>query len=768
MAVLRGKLQGFVEQGGHSVLVGGLQSSTKVQQSYPDTTVTVYQAGTIALASIYSDAAGSLKANPFTADDNGYWFFYADEGRYDIRFSGGAITTPFTLSDVSLIGASGGIVTFNVRDYGALGDGVTNDRAAIVACIAACAASSLGGEVYFPPGNYLINSGIFVDAKSGISFRGAGMWLTSLTSSGNGIFLMTVTPGSAGNVTISDMAFVPASTNVLSGIYLPGDGVATGGVYGKTTIQRCRFGAANYSTGVYIDGAPNVTVKDCLFDGAGVPLMHGIYIDRGSRNHQILDNEFRYTMDGVLAFGSGSSTTQFAKDTLLIEGNRFDGGWWCGVEAFSGGASATYTSTTLTDLTQTFSGITAGVYVRAMPILRTGTATISALQITDAGATFVSSAVKPGYIIKTGTSFALVSRVVSETVLNVEEWLSNTDRSRVVTPASGSAYTLYKVIVGQVASNTGTAITVSSWLDFDGNATTPSAGTRYECPQKLQINPIQLGASTDSCRVIGNTLRRYQGDMIQTFGSYNTIMGNTLIDGRDMGISINGPGGNNTVVGNTIRHCGVNGIVLDTSNGNTVSDNQIEDANWIGGSSSATAGGIAVIKGSRNHVNNNNIKRVTSTGLNYGVVVRSVDAGNPANNNIVINNRSTASLLTTPFIARGANADNNKFLGNEGGTGFAQGWYDSSATNTRTNNLITTTWDPGSLADGASTNLSVFSVGALAGTPAFAALSSVTAVGWSISAMGISADTVGVTLTNRTGGTVDLASGTVTIALMQP
>lgn len=62
---------------------------------------------------------------------------------------------------------------FNVLDYGAKGDGVTNDTAAIVAAIAACQAASQS-SLYFPKGIYRIESTIVLGAAStrGITFLG--------------------------------------------------------------------------------------------------------------------------------------------------------------------------------------------------------------------------------------------------------------------------------------------------------------------------------------------------------------------------------------------------------------------------------------------------------------------------------------------------------------------------------------------------------------------------------------------------------------------
>ena len=73
----------------------------------------------------------------------------------------------------------------------------------------------------------------------------------------------------------------------------------------------------------------------------------------------------------------------------------------------------------------------------------------------------------------------------------------------------------------------------------------------------------------------------------------------------------------------------------------------------------------------------------------------------------------------------------------------------------------TKAWDVGNLADGATATTTVTVTSAVVGNTTAVGLSSITAVGWQISAQVISADTVGVTLTNHTGGAVDLPSGTL-------
>lgn len=81
-----------------------------VYRTFPSATVTVFETGTLTLASIWTNSSGSTpQANPFTANaDATYGFFGTAGAVVDIRFSGGGITTPFTISSVIVPGGGGG------------------------------------------------------------------------------------------------------------------------------------------------------------------------------------------------------------------------------------------------------------------------------------------------------------------------------------------------------------------------------------------------------------------------------------------------------------------------------------------------------------------------------------------------------------------------------------------------------------------------------------------------------------------------------------
>lgn len=91
-------------------------------------------------------------------------------------FEVGASDTP--LEDA--VSATSGIF-YNVATYGAVGDGVANDRAAINSAISAASADG-GGTVFFPPGTYLYGSSLSLTGTN-VSLKGAGATVTRVRAS---------------------------------------------------------------------------------------------------------------------------------------------------------------------------------------------------------------------------------------------------------------------------------------------------------------------------------------------------------------------------------------------------------------------------------------------------------------------------------------------------------------------------------------------------------------------------------------------------------
>lgn len=153
-------------------------------------------------------------------------------------------------------------LTVNVKDFGAVGDGVTNDSAAIAAAIASTrlnvTVGVAGGDIYFPPGQYRIESSIDLDQFSG-TLRGAGRGNSPTFASNPGGATVLKWEGAAGepmvlirdssDVRIADMRF-EGKTTALPSYAIEcraeaGDGAGTNG---RLVFERLHIGDWPWAT----------------------------------------------------------------------------------------------------------------------------------------------------------------------------------------------------------------------------------------------------------------------------------------------------------------------------------------------------------------------------------------------------------------------------------------------------------------------------------------------------------------------------------------
>lgn len=672
----RGHLQGFAQQGGHTVVVGGNNSTTKFEESYPGCTVTVYLAGTTTTATIYSDMAGTSKSNPFTADaTTAYWDFYAEStARYDVKFSGTGIGTAFTLPDLRV--GSDPTTVVNVKDYGAVGDGSTDDTTAIRNAFSVLAGDNGYAEVYFPPGTYKLTGTITLNSRSDYRITGAGMYNSILSiSTGSGPILDVLIGTEKRDIEVRDLGFT--STNGPSHTAINADGT---GVSDTLAIERCRFvGLAGLFVGGYsgsatIGSPTNVRVEGCVFQGLGRTVSSAI--QAGSVKQMVVrGNEFRYQYSGILVETAFGDPTQEPGEYVQVVDNYFDGGWYTQVADFSGSTGVTYTANSVTDSGTTFSDIDTGAYVRALvPYFTTShTASFSGTKVTDSSGSFFSWNVRKGAILRTGSAFGIVEGVESATVLWVEEWLSNSDRTPVLVPSTGT-YTLYNVLVGgQVTSMSTHTLSFSrNWRDLDGTESTPASGTLYEAQKRIGNHFVALGTSAQRCLVDRNRVRRAYADQIACNGTYCRITNNTVEWGQDMGITIEDCA-SNIVANNTVLHQGVGCIIVENAKNITVAGNYCADATALGdfGTNGACIRGedaTGVL------ITGNRCERTAlfpSTNLRHAILVRSNLY--TSDDGVVIGNIASGFSSTYPqFVARGSNAHRNQLLDNSGGASASE------------------------------------------------------------------------------------------------
>ncbi len=180
---------------------------------------------------------------------------------------------------------------FDVKDYGAVGDGVNDDTAEIQAAINAMTA---GGILLFPAGNYKISGTL--NAKSNTLYLGRGATITQ-TANNTRIFSC---------VNLTNIAF---------------DGLTLAGVgYSDTasTLSSSVFGNAAFAIGIYLTGCTFVDIRNCTFQNflnAAIASAYHNYITIS--NNKIIGT-FQGPSDAKTPVGNGSYA---AFGVLLYAGN---------------------------------------------------------------------------------------------------------------------------------------------------------------------------------------------------------------------------------------------------------------------------------------------------------------------------------------------------------------------------------------------------------------------------------------------------------------
>jgi hypothetical protein len=113
----------------------------------PGAQVEVYRAGTSSLATVYSDHGENALTQPLRTGKDGWYEFKAAPGGYSISAS----KDNWSSQPIPIVLSLPQDGVYNVRDYGAMGDGVTDDSDAVQECITD---SGISGTVFFPSGVY--------------------------------------------------------------------------------------------------------------------------------------------------------------------------------------------------------------------------------------------------------------------------------------------------------------------------------------------------------------------------------------------------------------------------------------------------------------------------------------------------------------------------------------------------------------------------------------------------------------------------------------
>ena len=171
----------------------------------------------------------------------------------------------------------------NVRDFGAVGDNVTDDSAAFQAAATALA-GAVSGTIEIPPGTFYIATPVAL--ASNVIIRGAGVDITKLrcaarasSNPGSSLSQSVFTASSLSNITITDITFDGNISSYLNSTNLNAQGLLSFASSTNITVERCKFtkffastptgyvySDATYQLGaIFMYNCSYITVKDCEY-----------------------------------------------------------------------------------------------------------------------------------------------------------------------------------------------------------------------------------------------------------------------------------------------------------------------------------------------------------------------------------------------------------------------------------------------------------------------------------------------------------------------
>lgn len=290
----------------------------------------------VANASGYSVVAGTAATIPVLPDPAGKTVYYAVYMPAASTVIGNA-----QLVDKRVFVPNPVRGVTDVRDYGAAGNGTTDDTTAVTNALAAAVAA--GNTLYFPPGTYLVGA---ITITTDVTIRGAG-WASKvkLKNSTNDYAFKFSPPGGGIKADIADLSMDGNASNQTAGgcIYAAGavqsrfDNIhfenakdvclylyqISAGVIGHhNRVTRCLFdnlnSVAGNQQGIRIQGNDENYIAFCDFEnwGGSTP---------GSEPYAIKDwSGLQVIIGNVFVGGQEAIRIQDAASTRII-GNTFDG-----------------------------------------------------------------------------------------------------------------------------------------------------------------------------------------------------------------------------------------------------------------------------------------------------------------------------------------------------------------------------------------------------------------------------------------------------------
>ena len=404
-----------------------------------------------------TDPTGSIAVLPNSIDRAGkYLYFGAADGAPTAASNvttGAATISAFGATLIDDTSKYAGRTTlgpmFDVKAYGALGDGTTDDSGAFTAAIAAAVAAG-GGTVYVPASATAYNiAGTTITMSTNVNLIGDGYYTTIISYTGTGYAISAY--GSLG--TIIEGLYIKSTA-------LAGGGITIGRACRHVTLRRCLV-EATYAT------AANRTGIGLYLDNITGAFSGGLLVE----NCYFLGWKNGVKIAGILA--TGFTCTTFLNTWVHGEATPIAGGvgFWCDAPLetsglnFIGGYIGYFVTGILVD-----DAVTGGNFTG---LLMEGTTTLYTVGNAFNGTIQIANTPTPGYFRKLTNAAANVDYQEQHT--GGENYIETYyDQKHVIYHDSDHEFSVYN---GASLIDSGAPTLKAGW--FTGGGTDLEAGRNY-------------------------------------------------------------------------------------------------------------------------------------------------------------------------------------------------------------------------------------------------------------------------------------------------
>lgn len=472
---------------------------------------------------------------------------------------------------------------FIVDDFGASGDGTTDDTAAVQACRAAAAASAVAPTILFRAGGrYKVTNSSLIEAFDGLTVSGYGATIY-VPSSG-----VTVRDASATDTYVYDNGLIYKTDGDVSNLKIEGLTLDTD----LSTVSLVQIGDSG-STGGSIVGE-NITIRDCAQDGGNS------WIVIGARNVEITNNRIADTSAGALFIPNNENAAVRGNRFEYINVNRAETDW--NNSAAIGGNNNKHltvennhieatggTSIIIRAASKPITDIT----IKGNTLTKCGLSGIEARVRSDASANSylrnvnISGNVIHGFLcakVSTTLGAAAITGASTITVGANENIDDGATISITLSDASIHTTTVNGTPVG-------TTVTLTDVVAAPGAANGALVTCGSANHNGIDVGTDKTGYAAGGIVVSGNVVNflspdeSWNGSDLDVDGSGNIHKTKNNDPGGAHGIvifgaDVNGPVDDFAVTGNTIQYCPTVGILTSMARNGTISGNSLRRNGW--------------------------------------------------------------------------------------------------------------------------------------------------------------------------------------------